>query len=278
MFTNRKTVRLGTHARQGLSFVEFVGCMLAMGGGVAIGSFYLGVDIQTVAIGILESAELVEPGYFASNASAQKQLTNSDKNVSGGVAQKTVLNEAIKSQPYDQTEATPLKAEDNPENTSTVLTTIPELTDEQRHIATQEYWNALTDCMFEEASQRAAGIVSNTNWQLFDYLTHRRDGHTKAIEAIEQLDEQGVDARLISHAHQVLTWNRAGKKLYGRAVDLLTDAPTDELTGPFAQSWQSSATQHRMEEKLLRDKHAAVTSYLDHTYKAIAPFQGAYSR
>jgi hypothetical protein len=74
----------------------------------------------------------------------------------------------------------------------------------------------------------------------------------------------------------VLSWQQAGARLYGRAVDLLTDAPTDQLTGPFAQSWQSAATQHRMEEKLVREKHFSVASYLDFTYKDLAPFKPAF--
>jgi hypothetical protein len=45
---------------------------------------------------------------------------------------------------------------------------------------------------------------------------------------------------------------------------LLTDAPTAQLTGPFAQSWQSAATQHRMEERLLLEKRKAVESYIRH--------------
>jgi hypothetical protein len=52
--------------------------------------------------------------------------------------------------------------------------------------------------------------------------------------------------------------------LFKRALDLLTDAPSAQLSGPFAQAWQSKATQHQMEERLLADKHQAVQSYLDH--------------
>jgi hypothetical protein len=65
-----------------------------------------------------------------------------------------------------------------------------------------------------------------------------------------------------------LAWHRDGVTLFSRALDLLTDAPSAQLSGPFAQSWQSAATQHQMEERLLRDKHNAVQAYLDHSLSA----------
>jgi len=58
--------------------------------------------------------------------------------------------------------------------------------------------------------------------------------------------------------------------LFDRSTQLLSDAPTGKLTGPFAQSWQSAATQHRMEEKLIFNKHAAIENYLEHASKMSA--------
>jgi hypothetical protein len=40
-------------ARRGLSFVEFVGCVFAITGGVALGSMYLGVDVEEAAVDVL---------------------------------------------------------------------------------------------------------------------------------------------------------------------------------------------------------------------------------
>ena len=111
---------------------------------------------------------------------------------------------------------------------------------------------------------------------MFDYLTHRHDGHQNAVEAIEAMDRLGVDKRLLWHGDQVLAWNQSGERLYSRAVNLLTDSMSDQLTGPLAKTWQSAATQHRMEERLVRDKHISVASYLDHAFKDVAPFKPAF--
>ena len=101
---------------------------------------------------------------------------------------------------------------------------------------------------------------------MFDYLTGRKDGHLKAAAAIAALDSRGVDDHVLAYAKKARAWHTDGAKLFGRAVDLLTDAPTAQLSGPFAQSWQSAATQHRMEARLLVEKHQAVDSYLRNAY------------
>jgi hypothetical protein len=144
------------------------------------------------------------------------------------------------------------------------------LTDDQRHALTLEYWDALGVCMRNEVKNRVPAIDSEGNWQLFDYLTGRKEGHLEAADAMTQLDSRGVDDHVMAYAVKARNWHREGAGLFGRALDLLTDAPSAQLSGPFAQSWQSAATQHRMEERLLAEKHEAVQSYLTNTYPPAA--------
>ena len=69
------------NARQqrGLSFLEFVGCLFAMCGGVVLGSMYLGIDVQQMAVGVLEQAQVVATGYF--DQVAQAPAANETKTV-----------------------------------------------------------------------------------------------------------------------------------------------------------------------------------------------------
>lgn len=283
MISPRKISPRARRHRHGLSFLEFIGCILSLGSGVAIGSFYLGVDMKTLFVGILERAELVDPGFFGGKAVAQQIspatdspgaapiLASSAAGVSNGELKAAAsVQHALSEQASG--ERIPI------EEASTYVTTNADadLTDPERLAATVSYWQGLSASIAAEKQHRSSYSFDFENLQLFDYLTLRRDGHQLAVQAIEQLDERGVDDRLRWHGRQVLSWHQAGAKLFGRAVDLLTDAPTDQLIGPFAQSWQSSATQHRMEEKLVREKHLSVVSYLDHTYKDLAPFKPAF--
>jgi hypothetical protein len=142
------------------------------------------------------------------------------------------------------------------------------ITPEQRHALTLAYFDALAACMRDEEQNRVPAIDADGNWQLFDYLNGRKEGHGKAADAIAALDPRGVDDHVLAYAKKTRAWHLDGAKLFGRAVDLLTDAPTAQLSGPFAQSWQSAATQHRMEARLLAEKQQAVQTYLNHAYDA----------
>jgi hypothetical protein len=144
------------------------------------------------------------------------------------------------------------------------------LTDEQRTELTRAYWKALTATMEDEVKHRATAVDEEGNWQLFDYLTIRKNGHQEAAARIVQLDPRGVDDHVLAYGKKARAWHEDGAKLFGRALDLLTDAPTAQLSGPFAQSWQSAATQHRMEARLLAEKRHAVQNYLDHAHQGVA--------
>jgi hypothetical protein len=136
------------------------------------------------------------------------------------------------------------------------------LTPEEREKLTREYWAALNECMMAEFDHR--GVQPEGGLHLHTYLAHRREGHRTAAEAIDKLKLWGVDGHVVAYAKRVKAWHEEGAEMFARAKDLVTDAPTAQTSGPFAQQWQSAATQHQMEERLLAEKHAAVQSYLDH--------------
>lgn len=252
--------------RQGLSFVEFVGCLAALGGGVVLGTMYLGVDLKTVTLDAVERSELIDLSQFGLNSqSADAEAQEADESLDENPPTTTNSPGEAKNQLSADESARPA--------TVKVESSIDEvqLTEEER--ATRAYWNALTTAMREEAAGRETAVRAIQDWQLFDYLSHRRKGHQKAAETLERLRADGVDEIVTSHAKQVYAWHLAGAKLFERAVELLTDGPNADFSGPFAQSWQSGSTQHRMEETLILDKHLGVVSYLDHTYKSLAPFK-----
>jgi len=255
--------------RRGLSIVEFIGCLAALCGGLAAGLLYLGVDLQEVAADVLQSpqvAELHELTLFGASGNQpteEPEETLSEKNDSvvdpTRAPSETEVEENLEA--VSETSAPP----------ETGSKTEQELTQTQREKVTQKFWKVLTNSVQKEANGRQSSFRSFGNWQLLDHLTHRLEGHKSVIDAIEQLDEHGVEQRATFHAKQVLTWHRAGVKLNQRALDLITDGPKADLQGPVAQSWQSAATQHRMEEKLIQEKHLGVASYLTHIYKTPGP-------
>lgn len=289
-------------ARRGLSILEFLACFTALSAGVVLGSFYLGVNVKEIAYVALERAHIVDPRPkddqptdVAANSTTPagvaptglEQIVAADAAVTAAPAPGATPSPAQPEIPAAETAApatdatAPLAAQPAapPMDAETAAASLPDpvaglfaredlITPEQRHALTLAYWEALGACMRGEEEHRVPAIDADGNWQLFDYLTGRKEGHLKAAAAIAAIDARGVDDHVMAYAKKARAWHIDGAKLFGRAVDLLTDAPSAQLSGPFAQSWQSAATQHRMEARLLTEKQQAVRTYLDHAYEA----------
>jgi hypothetical protein len=266
---------------RGLSFVEFVGCLVAMTGGVVLGSMYLGIDVQKMAVGVLEQAQVIQPGYFdqvpadATDAPAEAVVEsetpaqNTEAPVEGSEAETEPAAEVVVADA--STETTEAQTPAGPQ-------VLPEPTAEERRAATRIYWDQLTAIMLSEARGRVRQVGNPEEWQLYDYLTQRKLGHEKALEALTGLEPFAVDERLLVHGEQVTTWHKAGSQLFEHALSLLSDGPGEKISGPFAQSWQSSATQLRMEENLVIDRHNGLANYLDREYADEAPFKPAFAK
>lgn len=266
--------------RRGGAVLEVFGCAVALIGGLILGSMYFGIDVKEVTVKALQHAEIMSP---PAEPAVDPAAVSVDVHAAVGAA----LNEA------GQGPVQPAASPKPPEHLADVLA----LPAEQRHELTLAYWTALDECMKNELAGRTAANAKSDdlqvydyltlrnqgppkspkpkaptplktrrskNWALYEYLTLRNQGHQDAADAIEALDVRGVDGHITAYAEKALAWHREGAELFKRALDLLTDAPSAQLSGPFAQAWQSKATQHQMEERLLADKHQAVQSYLDH--------------
>lgn len=249
--------------RRGASLLEMLGCVIALAAGLTLGAQYLGVDLKGICASALKSADVEAPEWLAD----AEQAIEVEGNTASAAANETAPDVALQGEqasPPDLQPKTPITVEDARQRRRDSLGYLVPLTDEQKAVLTLAYWDDLLVIIDGEAASRRACIDDACNLQLFDYLSGRRDAHQAAAEAIAELDVDGVDPHVMAYSDRVRTWHEEGAHLFGRAIDLLTDAPTAQLTGPFAQSWQSAATQHRMEERLLSEKQAAVRSFLKH--------------
>jgi hypothetical protein len=269
-----------SHSRRGLSFVEFVGCLVAMVGGVLLGSLYLGIDVQKMAVGVLEQAQVVAPGYFNQVAAAERVASDEGLVAEAPLAISPTEEPGPNSSIAESSPTRPLVAAGATPDESAESKTLakPEPSADEQLAATRAYWDRLTSIMLAEAQGRIRGEGNPEEWELYDYLLQRKQGHEAALAQLEKLELLAVDERLTSHGEQVIAWHKAGIKLFEHALSLLSDGPGAKLTGPFAQSWQSAATQLRMEENLVVGRHKAIANYLDREYPAAAPFIPAFQQ
>jgi hypothetical protein len=211
--------------------MELFGCLVAIGGGIVIGAMYRGIDVKEAAVGALQYSQLApapaEPAAVPAAAGSQA-------------------------------------AADGSKHAPATLPQAITLTAQQREELTRKYWDELNSFMEAEAAHRAAQPESGP--LLHSYLAHRHEGHRRAAENIARLNRHGVDGHVAAFAVRVQAWHEEGAMMFAHAKNLVTDAPTAQESGPFADQWQSSSTQHQMEERLLFEKRVAVQSYLDHAH------------
>jgi hypothetical protein len=243
--------------RRGISALEFLGAFAALVGGLVIGTLYLGVDVKGLAGRVLQLS--LQQSTAAATQSTESEVERNASPPAASPETPAAAASADEPQNVQAPTTTP-----TPLNPLSILTQQIELTDDQRQAATKAYWEALNGAMQAELGNRAANLKPGDDSALYNYLEARTAAHRRAADDIAKLDAAGVDSHVLAYGKKALTWHEEGANLYARAKDLLTDAPTAQLSGPFAQSWQSAATQHQMEERLLAEKRAAVESYLAH--------------
>ncbi len=253
MSSPSKTTRLAA-ARRGVTFIEFIGCIAALGGGIVLGSVYLGVDMQGVAVDLCEKADIEVPAILQGQTPNDEPtaLAHSLGNEHSAINSSPDTDQAGTDDFADVSQEASTQPQADP-------VVVPQaLTDEEKRAATQAAWEKLDTAVRRESSNRAKAGHS----QLYDHIVHRKQGHEAVVEAIKAIDQNGIDPRLASHLDDVLAWHNTGMELFERARQLLAELPGNKLSGPFAASWQSSATQHKMEEKLILDKHAAMAGFM----------------
>jgi hypothetical protein len=238
--------------RCGASALEFVGLFTALTGGLVLGSLYLGVDVKGAARRLLNQSAACKPAVAVTPPANQTPTVPAVQTPAATPAKPA----------SEPAEPNPEAGPDNASRPDSSVLGSLELTDEQRRQLTRVYWEAVNRYMKQEVEHRTHG--TNGDLALYNLLQARSEGHDAAARAISALETNGVDSRVLAYGEKALAWHQEGAKLYARAKDLLTDAPTAQLSGPFAQSWQSAATQHQMEERLLAEKREAVRSYLGH--------------
>lgn len=226
---------------RGLSFLEFMGCLTAIAGGMLLGTLYLGVDIQTATMNLLRKSELIESQWLVAGEEGSGDRPGESEVVPTQTASGQKAPMATVGQESSARASTPGEGELEP-------------------MSTRKFWGKLLQVMRQEAT----GRQENSKGPLFEFLVARQQRHQRAADAIASLGQpHGADEKVLAYAEQTIRWHQAGADLYGRVAQLLTVAPATEWSGPFAQSWQSAATQHRMEERLLLSKQKAVFSYLN---------------
>ncbi|MEM9658492.1 MAG: hypothetical protein AAF961_09035 [Planctomycetota bacterium] len=146
--------------RPGLSVVEFVACLCALAGGLALGSLYLGVDLKAVAVSALEAAEDVDH-QPAADSSERAGATDRDE-VAGERHESSTPPSAPSDIPTSGTEPSEegeqtVKTEEQQSELSDWLPSVKRrssLTSAENREPTKRYWSDLDEAMRVEKANR----------------------------------------------------------------------------------------------------------------------------
>jgi hypothetical protein len=264
MSINPKTDRgeqIGRHGvalRAGLSVLEFVGCVIAVVGGLWLGAIYLGVDLHRVAHEALTDTELLEkvPENWRPVAPAEEHMTREQlvttlrEELSGLRTEITTLREGNKAEddrPGEQAKAAPSggsKASQQDSNEKTLA-----------------YWNRLIEIASGEAALQADAATAFNDANAAKVFAIKSRISRFAAKAVEAVPQEGVDRSVVQFGRQLGVWYERGGELYDKAVHIWesTSAGSQSRT-QLNEEWGRAELQHRNETRLLDEKASAVRS------------------
>jgi hypothetical protein len=241
--------------RRGLSVLEFIGCTIAVVGGIWLGAIYLGVDVRHIAHTALSETELLEkvPPHLRppgpQDSVTREQLVATLREELGSLKSEISSlragdDTAGRGQP---------NASDQPQSTPGGATAPTQ----ERSAA---YWNRLNEIALGEAALQADAEKAFDEANAAKVFAIKGRICRFAAKAVETIPDEQVDPALIQFGRQLGLWYEHGGELYERAVQIWESATNSQGREQLNEDWRRAELHHKNEARLLRDKATAVRS------------------
>ena len=248
--------------RNGLSVLEFVGCLFALIGGVWLGAVYLGVDVRHVAYVALSESELMEQ--------VPEQWRPAEPVPAEGAPTPAELAEAVQDELVAlrheitalRTTRTTQQAAPTEPATNGATASESEDANQLAKQASLDYWTRLYDIVHGEAALQLDAESAATAGNATKVAALKGRISRFASSAIHAVPTSGVDPSAVALARELAQWYEHGADLYDQAVQIW-ESPARGQGGPqITQDWEQAQLQHRNEGRLLNDRVAAVRDSL----------------
>lgn len=259
---HRTSVELRRSVRsrcRGLTALEFLGCLMALCGGVWLGAFYLGINIQHIAYDALDQAQILEkvPQNFRPEAPPEKTMTR-EQLVTTLRAELGSLRNQIAVLRNQQPSVADTEA------TTASSDAVAQLPTVERTLA---YWSRLNEIALGEADlQRDAESAFNAPNAARVFAIKGRICRF-AAKSVEAIPTEAVDEEALRFGRQLGLWYTRGGELYERAVNIWETTMGDQARKQLNEEWRQIDEQHRNEAKLVQEKASTVRSTLSRIFE-----------
>lgn len=250
-----------SHQRAGLSLLEFIGCFMALVGGVWLGAIYLGIDVRHLAYVALSESTLLEkvPEQWrpadpqSADAPSPAELARSVKEELAALRHE--IN-ALRSTHNQSARATTERsaAEDSPSAASAPSP--------QTKAASLAFWNRVQDVVNGQTALQMDAESAATNANATKVAALKGRISRFAASAIRSVPSDGVDRSAVELGHELAIWYERGGALYDGAVRIWESPARSRNNPAITQDWEHARSQHNNEGKLLNEKIAAVRASL----------------
>lgn len=242
--------------RNGLSFLELIGCLLAAGGGMWFGAMYLGVDVDRVAYEAVRDSGLMESipdGYKPHPPEGHLDLLSEEELASRLENELVALRHGITA--LRESNETSTVADHNAGDSA-------DLSGEN----TLVYWKHLIDIAIDEAALQSSAQSAFSKANADSVFALRGRVSRFAAKAVNASQTLGVSPQAQQLGSQLADWYLRSGKLYDQAAHLWSNENAQQSSAQLTKSWETSERQLNNEAELLSNKASSVRASLSRTY------------
>jgi hypothetical protein len=239
--------------RGGLSTIEFVGCLVAVFGGLYIGALYLGVNLEHVAHDTLSRAHLLEkiPEKWRPE-SAKDQLVSHEQMDSMVRTELAAIRNDIQALHDETLPMSKPAAQLGVTNTGLDKT--------------RTYWLRVNEIARRDDELQRDADTSAGDANTAKVFAVKARVSRVAAKGINAVPTDGVDASIVKFGRQLSLWYDRTAELYERAVRIWETTSSPQAREQLIAEWKRDEIQHRHETRLIRDKATALRAAISRQF------------
>lgn len=245
-------------SRNGLTVLEFVGCLIAVGGGLWLGALYLGVDVPNATYNALSKSRLLDKMPEAWRPAPPTEIVQTREQLV------TTLNDEFSSL---RTQVTALRTGStlNPSVNASAVMVSPDIKSPTKE-HTLAYWLQLSETVLTvTALQSEAESTLNAD-NAAKVFALKGQISRFAAKAVEAIPTTSVDDIAVRFGRTLGFWYDRSGELCEEATRIWEMPISPQARAQMNQAWRQAEEHHRNEARLLHQKGASARSSLNRIY------------